>query len=152
MKSKPSKIILSLLVFALFAATSAWAAESSPSGLSSFLTDTVLPLISTLAVGFLTNFLRTQAKKSGLEVNIREQEALEQAARVAISFAEEKARDAINRDLPKMSGNSKLALAVDHVLRAVPKVDRRRATEVVRGLLFDSREAGQLSSRLQTVS
>lgn len=139
------------LSFTLFAALTLWgavafaaellsthgpAAPSAVDAIGSVLTGTVFPVITALFMGVFGVFMRKLTAKYHLDGLLRHQEFLEKVALQGITMAEERAAAYAKNGLAqKLNGREKLAIAVNHICDAMPKVSDEQAKSIVNSLL-----------------
>lgn len=141
------KMFVFALVFMLCAVT-AFAADpatvdvsSAPTALAGFLRDTIFPLVSALALGYLSLFLNRLGQKYKIEALTQKDNIVERLAFQGISLAEEKAAQLIGSKA-ELTGSQKLDLAIAHICNAMPKIKREQADAIVHALLAQSSGIG----------
>ena len=101
-----------------------------------FLTGTVFPLVTALVVGLVSLLIKRLATKYKLEGLLKHQELIEKLATQGITKAEEYAVAFINaKGGIKLSSDGKLNLAIEHIMKAMPKVSEQQATDIVHSML-----------------
>ena len=130
-----------LIVFVLlaiasvcFAADPVAAAVTFGDSLSAFLTQTVFPIFTALALGFATWAAQKIGAKFKIEALTKQNNFVTQIAAQGIAFAEEKAANYAKTVAP-LTGNEKLNAAIAYVLQMAPKVTPEQAQSLVTSVL-----------------
>jgi len=136
------KSLLLALWFAFALAVTALAADialaadlAQPSGFDSFVTNTLQPLILSLlglvvtaAVGYLTNLLKN---KFGLEISNATNDRLRAVAYDSVMAVEERAAAYLKERGNRIVGETKHSEAIDLILQKVPALSREEADQLV---------------------
>lgn len=110
------------------------AVPTAPQALAGFLSGVVFPLVTALAMGFLTVFLNRLGTKYKLDSLTQRGNLVEQFAYQGITLAEEKAAQLLGSK-SALTGSDKLDVAVSHVLSMMPSISREQADQVVHAIL-----------------
>jgi hypothetical protein len=147
---------LACLALVMFTATLALAADAAPAtnafgaALSAFCTNTLLPLLGALTLGFAS----WAAKKLGDKYKIAglsdSNGFLMQVAAQGVAFAEEKAANFAKNAQP-LTGNDKLNAAIAYMLQNAPKVTEAQAQSLVTAALASLPGVGATGSASVTV-
>ena len=100
-----------------------------------FLTGTVFPLVTALVVGLVSLLIKRLATKYKLEGLLKHQELIEKLATQGITKAEELAVSYVKTKQPELSSGNKLTVAIEHIMKAMPKVSEQQATDIVHSML-----------------
>ncbi|GFO67899.1 hypothetical protein GMLC_14780 [Geomonas limicola] len=110
------------------------AAVSSGNVFTTFLQQSVFPIITALFMGAVSIFLNRLGQKYKVEALTQKNNIVEQLAYQGITKAEElAAKYAGSRAV--LSGQDKLSVAVNHILSVMPSVTREQAESMVHALL-----------------
>jgi hypothetical protein len=137
---KLARFALLLLVATLFAAVACAAdpatveASPAPAALVALLRDTLFPLVSALALGYLSLFLNRLGQKYKIEALTQKDNIVERLAFQGIALAEEKAAQLVGSK-SALTGSQKLDVAIAYVCGAMPKLSREQADAMVHALL-----------------
>lgn len=102
--------------------------------LTQFIIETVLPVLGALVLSFGTLIAKRINDKYKLDLSLKTQIVLEQTSIRAVKYAEEYAAKKVKSSIggsAKISGNEKMEFAINHVLKAVPKVDIGEAKQYI---------------------
>jgi hypothetical protein len=147
MKFHRSLLFLAILLVALsvlLVAPIAMAADANPAGdsLALFLGNVVFPVLAAFLLGLIGVILDKLRKKYNLDISAAVQSSMEQTAKRAIGYVEERAAAAIKNKVTTLTGNEKLDMAVAYVLEAMPRVTPEQAERLVHGVLGETVGAG----------
>lgn len=115
--------------------------SSAPTALASFLRETIFPLVSALALGYLSLFLNRLGQKYKIEALTQKDNIVEKLAFQGITLAEEKAAQLVGSKAA-LTGVQKLDLAIAHICSAMPKVSREQADAIIHSLLAQTSGIG----------
>ncbi|MFH1027802.1 MAG: hypothetical protein V1791_07360 [Pseudomonadota bacterium] len=131
-----------LCATAVFAADPAAVdASSAPAALAALLRDSLFPLVSALALGYLSLFLNRLGQKYKIEALTQKDNIVERFAFQGIALAEEKAAQLVGSKAA-LTGVQKLDLAIAHICSAMPKISREQADAMVHSLLAQTSGVG----------
>jgi hypothetical protein len=136
--------ILFTLLFSLsaFAADPASpAASPAPAAVAALLKETIFPLVTALALGYLSLFLNRLGQKYKIEALTQKDNIIERLAFQGIAFAEEKAAQLVGSK-SALTGSQKLDLAIAYVCNAMPKISRDQADAIIHSLLGQTAGVG----------
>src|ERR1035437_1796450 len=115
-----------------FGADSAVTINGTPFGevLSTFLSQTVLPVLGALVLGFISWAAKTVGSRFKIEALLTDNNFVTQLAAQGVAFAEEKAANYAKQAQP-LSNNDKLNAAIAYVMQMAPKVTPEQAQSLV---------------------
>ena len=105
---------------------------AGPDAVKELLDKVVFPVFTGLILSLLSILLHRVSAKYKLDILTANQGLIEKAALQGIALAEEKAAKNIEF---KLSGNQKLAIAVDHMRDIIPTITVDQARNVIDGML-----------------
>jgi hypothetical protein len=109
-------------------------AAAAPDSLTTFLRQSVFPVIGALFMGILTLFLTRIGQKYKIDALTQRNNIVEQLAYQGITKAEELAAQFVGSKA-LLSGGDKLSIAVSHILAFMPSVTKDQAESMVHALL-----------------
>ena len=130
-------LFITLALVALLVAPAMADGETTTIGVTlvALLTETVAPIIGALLAGLASLLLWKLQKKFGFEASEALNQTVRNAAFDGVAFAAEYAASKAKLDGRKLTGNDKLDIAIAHMLKAVPQLDRDQATAAVHAVL-----------------
>ena len=140
MKKLCSLLFATLCLLAPLAALAAEELAANPVGeaVAGALSGVVFPVLAALFVGLVGLVLEKLRQRYNLQISAAQQQRLEEAARAAVAYAEERAAAAVKANLVKITGREKLDLALAFLLQQTPKLSREQADALVHAALGKS--------------
>ena len=141
-------VLLAVMVLPAFADIGQTAGDN----VVSIFQQTVFPVLTAFFLGLVSIVVSKLAKKYNAEALVANNDLIQQVATRGIGLAEEMAAKAIKSGVDKrISGNDKLAIAVEHLKEMVPTITREQAVNIVEGTLAQISGAGATGEKAVTV-
>jgi hypothetical protein len=134
-------LLLVTAVPALAADPAPAAVSTAPAAVAALLKETIFPLVTALALGYLSLFLNRLGQKYKIEALTQKDNIIERLAFQGIALAEEKAAQLVGSK-SALTGVQKLDLAIAYVCNAMPKVSREQADAIIHSLLGQTTGVG----------
>lgn len=136
-----SVLFLALIAGAAVAADQPTATSGAPAAVAALLKETLFPLVSALALGYLSLFLNRVGQKYKIEALTQRDNIIERFAMQGIALAEEKAAQLVGSK-SELTGTQKLDIAIAHICDAMPRISREKADAIVHSLLAQTPGVG----------
>lgn len=117
------------------------------SAVAEFLTTVIFPILGAMVAALVAVILDKLRTKFNIQISNESQAKLEQLARQAVGYVEEKAAARVKARLTGWTRSEKLDLAIAHIISAAPKVTPEQADILVHSVLGRVDGAGATDER-----
>lgn len=124
------------------------AVDDVNTNISNFLINVVFPALSAVVLTFVSLILNKLKDKYQIEVSNKHREMILTVVKDGIAYAEENAAHFVTNGGTKITGNTKLSMAVNYVLKNMPKLKREDVENYINSVLAQTSDVGATKEKV----